>query len=351
MTYSRIDVSDDRTSVDYALRINVRDLAEPLGLPLDSVPTDDQVRAGRDALFDYVLDRIEVETDGATCPVDRGDLRFIEQTDRFVELTWTVRCEQPFRSLAIEYHLFFDLDRLHTGNLRVTVGDEVAVAPIQTDARRFSWPDLGSAAPTSWLAFVRLGVEHILFGFDHVCFLVGLLLVSVIGRPRGRTWETRGVGGAVRYTAGIVTSFTVAHSLTLIAAALGAITLPGRIVESLIAASIIWVAVENMVNPEPRFRWLLTFGFGLVHGLGFASVLRNLLPPSDVLVPLLTFNVGVELGQLMIVLALVPLLHLLASRILGANDYRRWALPLGSAAIAIMGALWLVERIFDLRLL
>lgn len=351
MTYSDVVISDDQRAVDYTLRINVRDLGEALGKPTDYVPTDAEVRAGAATLLAYVLERVSVETGVQGCATERGGVSVLEQSERFAEARWRITCPERFTSFAIEYHLFFDLDELHTGNLRVRLGSETAVTPIQAAHRRFEWTNLGAAPPSGWLAFLRLGIEHIITGYDHVCFIVGLLLVSVVVRPRGRSWETRPVGSALRYTAGIVTAFTVAHSLTLVTAALGWIDLPGRLVESVIAASIVYVALENVIQPEPRYRWILTFAFGLVHGLGFASVLGNLLPPDQALVPLLSFNLGVELGQLGIVIVLVPVLHLISSRVLGASDYRKYVVAGGSGAIAVLATLWLLERVLDISIL
>jgi hypothetical protein len=350
MTYSDVVISADQRAVDYTLRISVRDLGEALGKGTDYVPTDGELQAGTDALFDYVLARVILETGVEGCTAERRGVSVLEQRERFAELRWQLWCPELFTSFAIEYHLFFELDALHTGNLRVRLRNETAVAPIQGEHRRFEWPDLGYPPPSGWLGFVRLGTEHILTGYDHVCFLIGLLLVAVIARPRGRAWQTRPVAGALRYTAGIVTAFTAAHSITLAAAAVGLIELPGRLVESVIAASIVYVAIENLFNPEARYRWALTFGFGLIHGLGFASVLGNLLPPDEALVPLLSFNLGVELGQLGIVIVLVPVLHLLSSRVLGAGDYRRYAVNAGSGAIAVLGTIWLIERVLDISI-
>jgi len=141
----------------------------------------------------------------------------------------------------------------------------------------------------------------------------------------------------------VITAFTIAHSLSLISAALGWVHLPSRLVESLIAVSIAYTAAENIIKPDVRWRYLLTFGFGLVHGLGFASTLAVQLPPKDVVVPLLCFNVGVEVGQLMIVLVALPAFFVVAQR-LGAETYRKRFMPLVSGLIFIAGVVWVVKR-------
>jgi len=186
--------------------------------------------------------------------------------------------------------------------------------------------DLSANAGTGWLSFIAMGAEHILSGPDHLLFLLALLATA------------KGVWPIVR----IVTGFTVAHSITLSLAALGVVDVPGRIVEPLIAATIIWVAVENIVAPaKTRWRWLLAAVFGLVHGLGFASALTELGLPRDAMVrAVVGFNVGVELGQLAFVAVVMPPLVWLAR-------YGRFArLPqVLSVLVAIMGGVWLVERV------
>lgn len=175
--------------------------------------------------------------------------------------------------------------------------------------------------------FFALGVEHIFMGYDHLLFLAGLLLVST------------GMGEVVR----LVTSFTVAHSLTLALSVLGVWDPPGVWVEAAIAASIVFVAVENLIRERPVGRVWLTFAFGLVHGFGFAGLLREMgLGAGSFWSSLGGFNLGVEAGQLAVVAVVTPLI--LASR--KQAWYGRLAVPAASTVIAFFGAYWLVERVF-----
>src|SRR5262249_40423934 len=144
---------------------------------------------------------------------------------------------------------------------------------------------VGEPPPSTVLAYVRTGVDHIFSGRDHISFILALLLVVILVRAPDGTWRQKPLLPALRTTAAIVTAFTVAHSLTLISASLGWVRLPSRFVESMIALSIAYTAIEDIVRPDVRWRFALTFGFGLMHGLGFASVLARLLPPHDVVVP------------------------------------------------------------------
>jgi HupE / UreJ protein len=146
----------------------------------------------------------------------------------------------------------------------------------------------------------------------------------------------------------VVTAFTLAHSITLSLAVLGAVELPSRLVESVIAASVVAAALNNVRPLVTRRLWLVAFGFGLVHGFGFASVLADLGLPSDALaLALVGFNVGVELGQLAIVLLFLPLAFALRR----TSFYRRWVMHGGSLAIALLAAVWFAERAFAVRLL
>ncbi|HVE82636.1 MAG TPA: HupE/UreJ family protein [Myxococcales bacterium] len=201
--------------------------------------------------------------------------------------------------------------------------DETVVIPEAT-----SGPERISGLP----GWIRLGVVHIFTGYDHLAFLCALLLF-------GKTW---------RRVLVMVTSFTVAHSITLAISALELVPLGAsgsRLAEAAIAASVVYVAAENLVRRDHAHRAWLTFGFGLVHGFGFASALKGYGLGQAVVAGLLGFNLGVELGQACVVLALFPLVQL-ASRRPAAF---LWIARAASAAIAAIGGYWLVDRLMALR--
>jgi hydrogenase/urease accessory protein HupE len=183
-------------------------------------------------------------------------------------------------------------------------------------------------APTFW-SFIELGVEHIWTGYDHLLFLFALLVVC----------------RSFRSIVAIISCFTLAHSLTLALATLDVVALPSRWVEAAIAASIVFVGVENVWRrgAEPRGRWALTFGFGLIHGFGFASVLRDLgvgNTREGIAIPLLTFNLGVELGQIAVASAVLPIIWQLRK-----NDrFLKQGVPAMSAVVAVAGFYWLLQR-------
>jgi len=189
---------------------------------------------------------------------------------------------------------------------------------------------ISQTRPHVFWGFILLGVEHILLGFDHLAFLFALLIA----------------GGTLRQAVKIITSFTVAHSITLSLATLDAVAIPASVVEPLIAASIIYVGLENVWRREIKRRWMLTFAFGLVHGFGFASALRELGVGAGVkaVAPLLSFNLGVEIGQIAVAALVLPLTWKLRQRPQFVMRY----VPACSILIALAGGYWLWERLWGL---
>ncbi len=183
----------------------------------------------------------------------------------------------------------------------------------------------------SFVAFLMLGVEHILTGYDHLLFLFALLVVC----------------RDLRSILTVITCFTVAHSITLGLSALDVVRLPGRIVEPLIAASIAYVGIENLIRGgAPKWRWLVTFSFGLVHGLGFADALKEFGIGSGqfgIVLPLVGFNLGVEIGQLSVAAVVLPILWQLRNN---PGFVRQWV-PVCSLAVTLAGSYWMVERILQ----
>ena len=208
----------------------------------------------------------------------------------------------------------------------------------------------GRQRSVSVLGFLRSGAEHVLYGLEHILFLVALLLVVCLRKDGDGSLQARGLAETLRKTGAIVTAFTMGHSLTLIVASMGWFSLPGRFVESMIAASIIFVAIENLLRPDPKRRYLITFAFGLMHGLGFAAMLQPLLPPGAAVMPLLVFNLGVELGQLAIVAGCLPILFA-SLRLMSVHTYRRTLLSAGCGALSILGLVWFLERALEIDLL
>jgi hypothetical protein len=337
-----VDVTVDGTRAAIRLTVAPGDVTEPLGLPPDSRPAVADATTPRVAA--YVARWLALGPDGgAPCPA--APPRVHPDADaRFVVVEWEVACPGSLARLALDFRAFFTVDPRHEAIVTVHEPDAAGDAAVVRAASPILHVHAGDAGGVA--AWIAAGVAHIWDGRDHVCFVLALLLVVMLVRHDAR-WVTRPALATLRHTATIITAFTVAHSLSLIAASLGWVSLPGRLVEVLIAFSILYTALENIARPDVRSRFVLTFGFGLVHGLGFASVLQVMLPPDHVIGPLLGFNLGVELGQLVIVVIALPLAWLCA-RELGAERYRRYAMPALSTAIALIALKWLIERAFAL---
>jgi hypothetical protein len=243
---------------------------------------------------------VTVTADGKPCAHVPGVVQPPAPGRSTVSVVVQYACAAPIRTLVLTDDLFVALGRDHHTITRVEWPgghQQVMLDPDRREARiDIGVPDAPAHAATvhGALGFFSLGLEHILTGFDHVLFLLALILG----------------GGSIKSLLGIVTAFTVAHSTTLGLAALDVVRPPERVIEPLIALSIAYVAVENILaRRQPARRWVASFFFGLVHGFGFAGALVELGLPSDALVSsLLFFNLGVEAGQAMIVALLFPAL-------------------------------------------
>lgn len=337
--------------------IALRDLDFALGLDGndDGAITWGELRRMQAAVSSHALARLTLKSNDELCGITANDLLVDEHSDgAYAVILFSANCKRPVVVLDIDYRLFFDLDRQHKGLLKLQSGQ--AAMPISVTSGVFSADqphrrfELAVAAEKSrWQYFgeyVEQGIWHIWIGVDHILFLVSLLLPAVM-LWQARRWEAVGAfKPAFWEVLKVVTAFTLAHSITLSAATLGWVSLPSRVVESVIALSVVLAAINNLTPRVARARWAVAFGFGLIHGFGFASVLADLgLPESALMVALLGFNLGVELGQLAIVAAFLPV----AYAIRRTRFYRSVIMAGGSLAIAAIAGLWFIERAFDLK--
>jgi len=246
--------------------------------------------------------------------------------------------------LDVGYTLFFEDDVLHEGLARFAWDDGSSSEAVFRLGEPLQHLARGGNAVPGFLQFLRSGIWHIWTGYDHVLFLLALLLPAVL-LPARRAWIAAPVlAPALLRAATVVTAFTVAHSITLACAALGLVHLPERLVESAIAASVFIAAACNFLPAAAGIGgpWM-AFGFGLLHGFGFAGVLAELVPDTgQVWRPLLAFNLGVELGQLAIVAVFFPL----AWALRGTQFYRLAIVRGGSAVISACAVLWFCARAF-----
>ena len=349
---SYLELEVDGTGIAGQWDIALRDLERAIGLDADGngAVTWGELRARHAAIADYVLARLQLAAGGLTCPLrPLGQLVDRHSDGAYAVLRFAAECAAPPRQLTIDYRLLFDLDPLHRGLVRLVDGEAVQAVVLSPEApRRTLHTNARPDRLGQLVSFGRQGVWHIWLGFDHILFLVALLLPAVLHRQGGR-WEPAGsFGAALAEVVKVVSAFTLAHSLTLTLATLGLIALPSRLVESAVAASVVLAALNNVWPLVQRRLWLLAFGFGLVHGLGFAGVLLDLgLPRHALVIPLLAFNLGVEMGQLVIVALFLPLAFMLRATAV----YPKVMVRAGSTAIAALAGVWLLERLFDLRFL
>ena len=263
-------------------------------------------------------------------PVDAGDaLAAADWPQRLAAFTFRNPQLHAPDSVAITFDFFGSVGERHTvlGNFHWNSGENPVVFTRFEPDYLF---DTGYQVPAGrqFRQYVQVGMSHIFLGYDHVAFLLALMFVT-----------------RFRDLVKVITAFTAAHTLTLALATLEIVSLPARLVESAIAASIIYVAVENLVRATPGLhRWRIAFAFGLVHGFGFASVLRELGLPSEGLVRcLLAFNVGVEAGQLVIAALFWPVLCWIARR-----PWAKHVRLTVSAVLLAFGTGWLLDRAFQL---
>jgi len=283
-----------------------------------------EVRAYQPRLEAFLAERIRL-TDGGrpgVLAVRAADEPAGTHSTLLLVYTWP----SPVRAVRIHYGLF--LPGVSTASCLATILQDGRVQSVvfTPESREFT-VELGRQAIWQQAAsFVVLGIKHIWGGYDHILFLLSLLML----------------GGGLRYLIKVVSAFTVAHSLTLSLAVLNVVTLPPRWVESAIALSIVYVATENFWRKEQalRNRWLITFGFGLVHGLGLASILKEIaIPRANLALSLASFNVGVEIGQVAIVAIAFVLIWLLR-----AWPWEVVVRRLVSAAAATAGVFWFIQR-------
>jgi len=332
--------------------VSLRDLEYALGLDgdQDGAITWGELRSRQGAIADYLFGRLEIKGDGATCSIQPSGTLVDRHSDgAYAVLTFQALCPSAWKGLEIHYRSFFDLDPEHRGLVRFESegGLKTAVLSPVKSIQTFSREDSPRERLFAFLAFVKEGVWHIWTGFDHLLFLIALLLPSVLRKREGRFEGVLNFKSAFFDVLKIVTAFTVAHSITLSLASLRVVSLPSRWVESAIALSIAAAAVNNFYPLFGGRRALIAFGFGLIHGFGFAGVLRDLgLPPSSLISSLLAFNGGVELGQGAVVAAFLPFAYWLRR----GWFYQRLALVGGSCLVVGVATLWFVERFFNLEL-
>lgn len=339
-----ITLNANAQSIQGSWEIALRDLEAAVTIDTnhDHAVTWGELRAARSILERVLPPYLAVETDTGACRLEITDLQADQRVDGpYVWLALEGRCPPAYTRLTVRYGFLFTIDPTHRGILALTDGSSTRSAVLAPASDSLTV----AAGAVDWLeqflSFVREGAHHIGLGYDHILFLISLLLPCVLVRSAGQWSGVTRPTPALREVLLVVTAFTIAHSVTLTLSVLDVLRLPTRLTESAIAMTVLLAALNNLRPVVLRGRVAVAFGFGLVHGFGFASALGEVgLPVQVRAMGLAGFNIGVELGQLIIVCSTVPVLYSLRNTLF----YRRAVLGGGSVAVASVAAVWFVQR-------
>lgn len=347
---SYLTIEQNGNSWEILWDIALRDLENAIGLDInqDGQLIRTEVESQSERIIGYALSHLEVTSANAACELSTTDFNTRRlDGDVYIALALSALCAED-QQAQLRYDMFFDLDPTHTALVQLNTGGDSQSRALSTDQRSLTMAVSRSSAGNVLADFFREGVWHIWIGFDHVLFLITLLLPAVLVIDNRRWNAAVSFNAAFFDVVKIVTAFTLAHSVTLILASLQIVTLPSRLVESAIALSVLVAAINNVWPVFSVGRWQFALAFGLIHGFGFANVLQALdLPTAQLALSLLGFNIGVEAGQLAIVLFFFPLAWMLRTTLF----YRWGLLRLGSLAAAGLSIVWLSDRLFEQNIL
>jgi hydrogenase/urease accessory protein HupE len=329
--FSYLDLQLQPTSIDVSLTIHIYDLAHDLQItPMERLLDSGFLSSQISAIRALITPRLQLTSDGRALPADWSEPEILvdRQSIRF-HMRYPVTAAPGVVSVST---VMFPYDPNHQTFINVYDGKtpdpwQAILDVNHTHTEYFAGTRQGVFAVVR--KFIPAGIHHILIGPDHLLFLVGLLLL----------------GGSIRRLAMVVTSFTIAHSITLSLAALNILTPPARIIEPAIALSIVYVGADNLLAQGGRdVRAWIAFAFGFIHGFGFANVLREMeLPRRALGWSLFSFNFGVEIGQLLVVITVASAFAVLRSR---SEWARRRLVFAGSIVVIAAGAFWFVQRVF-----
>jgi hypothetical protein len=307
----------------------------------DGNVTWQEVQNAKPALSAAVLAQITLQRGGAPCALSVTDFALAKRTEQnFLSVAMQAACPKSGPAV-VGGDLFMSGDASQRVLLSAHRGNEQLNGVLSATAPSWIEPQHASA----WRSFARFvgeGVWHVLIGYDHIAFVLLLLLPSVM-RPVDGKWQgATGLRQVARDMFTIITAFTIAHSITLALAVTGTVKVPTQPIEVAIAASIAVAGGLNLLPRLSKLRLPLAFGFGLVHGFGFANALSEIDAGGTALLPLLAgFNAGVELAQLGIVAVVLPLIYSMRA----TRWYASTVLPLGSCALGMAGVVWLIQRV------
>jgi hypothetical protein len=331
--------------------IALRDIDAAIGLDSNANGeiTYEELLNAQKTIAAYALPRLKLQINGVTYTPEISKHEVAQHPDGiYAVMNFVLEDLRTPRTLDLTYRLFHDLNPQHRGLVNITYDGKSQIAIFGADKPVQQFELANPSLVREFAQFTGEGIWHIWVGFDHILFLLALLLPAVLLRE-GRGW--RGVEGfrpAFMGVLKIVTAFTVAHAITLTLATLHVVRPPTRLIESGVAATVVLAAVNNI---RPFFHgraWMVAFVFGLVHGFSFANSLDGLgLDSNRLALALLAFNLGVEGGQLIIAGMFLPLAYVLR----GSWFYQHVTFRLGSVCVALIASTWLIQRMFNLPLL
>jgi len=329
-SYGKMTISENM--INYTFSIDDISVMESVAVDSnnDLALTLEELEAGSAEITEWISRNLVIQVDGVSQRLSFSPLIAETRSDKNVITTTISVPLQEAASVTVHDSFYTDPKNKtsYTQLLTIDRDGQVSEAILKGDNR--TWEMNLSEPSTSsvpWLSFLILGMEHIITGYDHLLFLLALLLARQSFKDYIK----------------VVTAFTVAHSITITLGYLNIINLPSILVESVIALSICYVAIENIFRKKITNRWGLTFAFGLIHGLGFAGILHEMVIPKEHLaIALLSFNVGIEIAQIALVALVIPIL----SKVQALASYPK-AMKLSSSFIILIGAYWVIERVFQ----
>lgn len=350
LSYINLTVESNRLSGRVDMSLRDLDLVVNLDADGNGAVTFAELQAKQPAIGGYLLKQLTFSADGNPGLVHvREHLVATDNDGAFAVAEIDVDFPATPAVVTVRNNLFTDVDASHRSMMQISLETNVTPAIFVKDQSEQTFKLSEPRVRASFATFFKEGVWHIWIGYDHILFLLALLLPSVLVRKKDNGWQpVPELKPAFINIFKIVTAFTIAHSITLGLAASELIRLSSRFVESAIAFSVILAAVNNI---KPFFHgkgWLVAFCFGILHGFGFASVLGELdLQTTSLLTTLVGFNLGVEAGQLTIVAIFLPVAFSLRQ----TKTYQQGALIVGSAIIALLALIWFIERAFDITII
>ncbi len=306
-----------------------------------------ELKTHQEEIKTYVLKHIQIKSDGKICSKKITDFEVYRRVHQsYIKLPISLTCDRPKRAIELNYDLFFDIDKDQKAFVKLHPQNKPQIMSSRTSKLL-----LTLTQPTlfeSFKEFIIEGIWHIWIGFDHILFLLMLIVPSVYHISKKARIPREKFSDVLKEILKITTAFTLAHSITLALSVSNIVTLNVTFVEVAIALSVLFTALNNIFTFTTKSTWMIAFAFGLIHGFGFANVLHELIDKKEGFAAMLVgFNLGVEIGQLAIVVALLPLLFFLRKSLF----YQKFIMIGFSTLTAIIATLWAIERAFNLSIL